>query len=166
VIGVFVAFLAIIISRLSGKYYWDAIGSIVIGLLLAVIAIVLIAKNRQFLLGKSIPLDLQDRIVRLLESDPAIDSVIDFKSTVLDIGIYRIKCSIEFNGSALLAEVYRNTSLQEQYNEVKNDFEEFKKFCVNYADRVPRLVGKKIDEIETRIRTENQGVKYIDIEVN
>jgi hypothetical protein len=123
-------------------------------------------KNRQFLLGKSIPLDLQDKIIRLLESDPAIDTVVDFKSTVLDIGIFRIKCTIEFNGSALLAEVYRNTSLREQYDEVKDDFEEFKKFCVHYADQVPRLVGKKIDEIETKIRTENQGLKYIDIEVN
>lgn len=166
VIGVFVAFSAIVVSEITGQYYWDAIGSIAIGLLLAMIAIVLIAKNRQFLLGKAIPVDLQDKIIRLLESDPAIDSVIDFKSTVLDIGIYRIKCSIEFNGSALLAEVYRNTTLREQYDEVKDDFEEFKKFCVHYADQVPRLVGKKIDEIETRIRTENQGLKYIDIEVN
>ncbi|MEI7620623.1 MAG: cation diffusion facilitator family transporter [Candidatus Falkowbacteria bacterium] len=166
VIGVSIAFLAIILSNVTGQYYWDAIGSIIIGILLAVIAVILIAKNRQFLLGKAIPLDLQDKIIRLLESDPAIDSVVDFKSTVLDIGIYRIKCIIEFNGSALLAEVFRNTSLQDQYDEVKDDFEEFKKFCMNYADRVPRLVGKKIDEIETRIRTENQGVKYIDIEVN
>lgn len=165
-VGVFVAFVAIIISHLTGQYYWDAIGSIIIGILLALVAVVLIAKNRQFLLGKSIPVDLQDRIIRLLESDPAIDSVIDFKSTVLDIGIYRIKCSIEFNGSAILAEIYKNISLQEQYDDVKDDFEKFKRFCMNYADRVPRLVGKKIDEIETRIRTENQGVKYIDIEVN
>jgi len=166
VIGVLVAFSAIMISRLTGQYYWDALGSIMIGLLLAVIAVVLIAKNRQFLLGKSIPPDLQDRIIRILEADPAIDNVVDFKSTVMDIGIYRIKCSIEFNGTALLSEIYKNNSLQEQYNEVKDDFEEFKKFCMHYADRVPRLVGKKIDEIETRIRTENQGVKYIDIEVN
>ncbi len=166
IIGVLVAFLAIIVSHLTNHYYWDALGSIVIGILLALIAIILIAKNRQFLLGKSIPADLQDRIVRLLEADPAIDSVIDFKSAVMDIGIYRIKCSIEFNGSALLAEIYKNTSLQEEYDEVKDDFEEFKKFCVDYADRVPRLVGRKIDEIETRIRTENQGIKYIDIEVN
>ncbi len=166
VIGVSVAFFAIIIAHLTGQHYWDAIGSIIIGILLAFIAIVLIAKNRQFLLGKSIPEDLQDKIIRLLEADPAIDSVVDFKSTVLDIGIYRIKCSIEFNGSALLSEIYKNSSLQDQYDDVKDDFEEFKKFCMHYADRVPRLVGKKIDEIETRIRTENQGVKYIDIEVN
>jgi zinc transporter 9 len=166
VIGVLVAFAAIIISRLTGQHYWDALGSITIGLLLAAIAVILIAKNRQFLLGKAIPPDLQDKIIRLLESDPAIDSVIDFKSTVLDIGVYRIKCSIEFNGSALLSEVYKNASLQDEYDEVKDDFEEFKKFCVDYADRVPRLVGRKIDEIETRIRTENKGIKYIDIELN
>lgn len=166
VVGVVVAFVAILLTNLTGHHYWDALGSIIIGLLLAAIAIMLIAKNRQFLLGKAIPEDLQDRIIRLLEADPAIESVLDFKSSTLDIGVYRIKCSIEFNGSALLAEAYQNQSLREQYDEVKDDYEEFKKFCVDYADRVPRLVGKKIDQIETKIRTENQGIKYIDIELN
>lgn len=166
VIGVFTAFIAIFLSHITGKYYWDPIGSIMIGLFLAAIAIILIAKNRQFLLGKAIPADLQDKIVRMLEADPAIETVLGFKSSTLDIGIYRIKCSIEFNGSALLAEAYKNRSLHEQYEDIRENYEEFKKFCVDYADRVPRLVGKKIDEIETRIRTQNQGVKYIDIEIN
>ena len=165
-VGIAVALLSIIITHFSGYDYWDSIGSIIIGLLLAVIAIVLIAKNREFLLGKSIPSDLQDRIIRILEADPAIERVLEFKSSTLDIGIYRIKCDIEFNGNALLKEVYQQSSLQETFLKVKDDYEEFKKFCVDYADRVPRLVGKKIDEIEHKIKTENQGIKYIDIEIN
>ena len=165
-VGILVAFLAIIITRLSGAYYWDNLGSILIGILLAVIAIVLILKNREFLLGKSIPEDLQAKIVRTLEADPAIEKVLDFKSSTLDVGVYRIKCEIEFNGGALLKEVYQQESLQEEFLEVKDDFEKFKKFCVDYADRMPRLVGRKIDEIEQRLKAENQGVKYIDIEIN
>lgn len=166
ILGVIVAFAGIILSQVTGQVYWDSVGSIVIGILLAIVAVVLIAKNRQFILGKAIPEDLQDKIVRMLEADPAIERVLDFKSSTLDIGIYRIKCEIEFNGNILMREIYKRDSLHEQYDEVKDDYEEFKKFCADFADRVPRLVGRKIDEIETRIKAENQSVKYIDIELN
>lgn len=166
VIGVIVAFTGIILSQITGHAYWDSIGSILIGVLLAIIAVVLIFKNRQFILGKAIPGDIQDKIVRMLESDPAIERVLDFKSSTLDIGIYRIKCEIEFNGNVLMREIYKTDSLREQYDEVKDDYEEFKKFCADFADRVPRLVGRKIDEIETRIKADNQSIKYIDIELN
>jgi len=166
IIGIIVASASIFLTEISGAYYWDSLGSIVIGFFLALIAIVLISKNREFLLGKKIPADLQDKIIRTLEADPAIERVIDFKSSTLDIGVYRIKCEIEFNGNALLRQVFQQSSLHEEFLEVKDDFEKFKKFCVDYADRVPRLVGRKIDEIEQKLKTENQGVKYIDIEIN
>jgi zinc transporter 9 len=166
VIGVAVAFTGIMLAQITGQAYWDSIGSILIGILLAIVAIVLIAKNRQFILGKAIPEDIQDKIVRMLEADPAIERVLDFKSSTLDIGIYRIKCEIEFNGNVLMREIYKHESLHDQYDEIREDYEEFKKFCAHFADQVPRLVGRKIDEIETRIKADNQSVKYIDIELN
>jgi solute carrier family 30 (zinc transporter), member 9 len=166
VIGVVVAFASIILSQITGSFYWDSIGSILIGVLLAIVAIILIAKNRQFILGKAMPEDIQDKIIRRLEADPAIERVLDFKSSTLDIGIYRIKCEIEFNGNVLLREIYKHDSLREQYDEIREDYEEFKKFCAHFADQVPRLVGRKIDEIETRIKAENQSVRHIDIELN
>lgn len=166
VIGVSVAFLGIILSQLTGQYFWDAAGSIIIGILLAIIAVFLIAKNRQFILGKAIPAEIQDKIIRRLEADPAIERVLDFKSSTLDIGIYRIKCEIEFNGNVLIQEIYKRDSLRDQYDEIKDDYEEFKKFCAHFADQVPRLVGRRIDEIEGRIKEENQSVKHIDIELN
>jgi solute carrier family 30 (zinc transporter), member 9 len=166
VVGVLIASASLILSWLTGNRLWDACGSIAIGLCLGVVAIILIIKNRSYLMGKAIPEDLQDNIISILEADPAIEKVIDFKSTVLDIGIYRIKCEIEFNGNVLFQEIYKNTSLKDQYDEVKDDYEEFKKFCVDYADRIPRLVGRKIDEIEKKLKMENPAIKYIDIEIN
>jgi len=166
VIGIVIAFISIVLTKYTGHHVWDALGSIVIGALLGAVAIILILKNRSYLLGRSIPLDLKEDIIDSLEADPAIEKVTDFKSTILDIGVYRIKCEIEFNGYVLLKEIYRDQGLREEHNEIKDDFEEFKKFCVDFADRIPRLVGKKIDEIEKKLRAENPNVKYIDIEIN
>jgi len=166
VIGVAIAAFSLLLAKYTGNHVYDAIGSIIIGISLGVVALILIVKNRVYLVGKQIPEDLQDKIIAKLEADPAIESVLDFKSNTLDIGIYRIKCEIEFNGMVLLQEIMKNNSLEDEYEEIKDDYEEFKRFCFDYADRIPRLVGRKIDEIETELKKENPGVKYIDIEIN
>ncbi|MCU0680532.1 MAG: cation diffusion facilitator family transporter, partial [Planctomycetes bacterium] len=147
-LGILVAFSSLLLSQITGQHYWDAVGSIIIGSLLAVVAIMLIMKNRKFLLGHTVPDNIEERIIEILEADPAIEKVLEFKSNVLDFGVYLIKCDIEFNGNVLLKEMYKKDSLRHQYLEIKDDYEEFKKFCFNYADRLPRLIGKKIDEIE------------------
>lgn len=166
VIGVLVAAVSLVLAKYTGYHVWDAIGSIIIGISLGIIAIILILKNRSYLIGKKIPKNLQEKILEKLENDPAIEKVIDFKSEVLDIGIYRIKCEIEFNGTFLLKEILKTGTLEDEFAEIKDDFEEFKKFCVYFADRIPRLVGRKIDEIEQDLKQENPGIKYIDIEIN
>src|SRR3989338_2522644 len=165
-IGIGVAALSIAASYYTGNTLWDALGSVVVGLLLATIAIVLIRKNHSYLLGRSIPEDEREEIIAALVAEPAIERVIDFKSSVLGIGVYRIKCEVEFNGNALLKGAYQNKYLQERYEEIKDDYEAFKRFCVDYADRIPRLMGKKIDEIEAMLRKRFPAVRHIDIEIN
>ncbi len=166
VIGVLVAIVSISVSYYTGNSAWDAAGSVVIASLLAAVAVVLIVKNRSYLLGRSIPEGLQEELIDLLQSEPAIEKVLDFKSVVLGFGIYRIKCDVEFNGAALFGEAYQQSSLRDQYEEVRDDYESFKRFCADYADRIPRLMGKKIDEIEARIKKLHPGIKHIDIEIN
>jgi len=166
VIGVLIAGASIGLSYYTLNPLWDAYGSLLIGLLLAGIAITLIIRNKSYLLGRSIPEDLRDEIIEFMEADPAIEKVIDFKSSVLDIGVYRIKCEVEMTGSALLTELYKHNTLKEEYDEVQNDFEEFKKFCVAYTNRIPRLIGKHIDKVEAKLRKEFPAVRHIDIEIN
>ena len=166
VLGVVVATVAVGVSYLTGNPLWDALGSLVIGALLAVLAVSLILNNRSSLIAPPIPEHEREPILELLDAEPAIERVIDFKSEVLDIGVYRIKCEIEFNGPALFDEAYQQESLRGEYDEVKDDYEAFKRFCVDYADRIPRLMGRKIDEIEHTIRQRYPSVRHIDIEVN
>ncbi len=166
VIGVIIAAVSVVTSYYTGNVLWDALGSIVIGCLLGGIAILLIIKNRSYLIGRAIPEELKDEIIELLVADPAIEKVIDFKSAVLDIGVYRIKCEIEMNGPALLKEAYQHASLKDEFDKVHGDFEEFKRFCVNYADRIPRLIGKHIDKVEAKLMRKFPAVRHIDIEIN
>ena len=166
VLGIIIALLSIILTYFTGKHYWDAIGSILIGILLAIVAIILIAKNREYLLEKAMPAEMQERIVEILEAETAIEKVIDFKSSTLDFKKYRIKCEVEFHGPALIKEMYRSGVLKEEYEHIKHDYAEFVRFCVDYIDRVPRLIGSKIDLIEKKIQQEFPEVIHVDIEIN
>ena len=166
VAGVVIAAFAIGASYYTGNPDWDAAGSIVISLFLAATAVVLIVKNRSFLLGRAMPEELQEKVLEIFKKDPAIERVIDFKSTTIDWGVYRIKCEIDFNGGSLLRAAYRGKRMPEQYEELKNDYEAFKRFSADYADRISRLIGKKIDEIEARVKKAHPEIRHIDIEIN
>ena len=166
VLGVIIAFISTILSSLTNNFLWDGIGSIIIGVLLGVVAIILINKNREYLIAKSVPESVKKKIIKIFEADPSIEKVIDFKSVILDIGRFRVKCEVEFNGTGLLKEIYKDDFLKEEYELVKKDYGEFAKFCAEYIDRVPRLMGKKIDEIEKTIQKQIPEIKHIDIEIN
>lgn len=166
VLGVIIAFFSTILSKLTHNFLWDGIGSIIIGVLLGIVAIILINKNREFLIAKSVPEKVKKKIIKILEADPSIEKVIDFKSAILDIGRFRVKCEVEFNGTGLLKEIYKDDFLKQEYELVKKDYGEFAKFCADYVDRVPRLIGNKIDEIEKNVQKQVPEIKHLDIEIN
>ncbi|HWQ59912.1 MAG TPA: cation diffusion facilitator family transporter [Candidatus Fimivivens sp.] len=166
VLGVIIALGSILLTLFTGKYYWDAIGSIVIGVLLGVMALLLINKNRSFLIRRSVPEEVAEHVVSILEGDPFIERVLDFKSVVIDVGIYHVKCEVEVNGSALMRGMYRGKVLRSEFEEIDSSYEEFVRFCSDYADRIPRMIGTRVDEVEQKIKEEIPQVRHIDIEVN
>lgn len=166
VLGIFAASLSIVLAYFTENAMWDAVGSLIIATLLAVVAVVLIVKNRSYLIGKAIAEHTEEEIIEMLQAEPVIEKVVDFKSAAVGFRMYRIKCEIEFNGSALLNDAYQMEALTGEFDEVKNDFEAFKRFCADYADRIPRLIGRKIDEIEARIMKRFPSIRHIDIEIN
>lgn len=164
--GVFVAAVGVGLSYFTGNPVWDAVGSIFIGGLLAWVALVLILKNKRFLVEKSIPEDVKERIIEMLIEDPMIERVYDFKSSVVELGKYRAKCEVEVNGTALFRELSNGEMLKDDYETVKGDYQEFVRYVVDYTDRVPRVIGTRIDELEERIKKEIPAVRHIDIEIN
>ena len=82
VIGVVIAGAAMGMAHWTGNAIWDGAGSIAIGLLMGVLAIFLIQKNRTFLIGKAVDVSVSDRLEKVLESDPVVEEVDQMRATV------------------------------------------------------------------------------------
>jgi cation diffusion facilitator family transporter len=74
-LGVIVAFVGILATRLSGSPYPDAAASIVIGALLAVVAFFLIRESKELLIGEGIHSAVVQDIRALVQQTPNVDEV-------------------------------------------------------------------------------------------
>lgn len=74
-VGLLIAFLGILLHQLTGLAIFDALGSILVGLLLGVVAIVLIDRNRRFLIGEMPDAGLRNDVLVGLLGRPEIDRV-------------------------------------------------------------------------------------------
>ena len=162
-VGVVIALVAILLIRLTGNLYWDAIASILIGFLLGAVAIWLIARNHGLLVGPSIPAKIRAQILRIIHENPAVEEVVDLRTRVLDTETYRIRANIRFDGAALAEKL--DERLKAAYEDIKT-FDDFQKFTVEYADELIELLADEIDAIERDIRVRVPRAQHLDIEAD
>jgi zinc transporter 9 len=160
VFGVILVAITLFLTKYTGKVYWDSIGSIVIGIILAVIAIVLMRENLHNLIEKASPKELQDEVRKQISSFPLVEHIKDIRMIVLTPYKHRTRAEVEFNGYLLIKEM--EDSLRDDFQEIET-FGDFLQFCAAFANRITRTVGAKIDEMEDTLKKKVPYLKNVDI---
>jgi len=83
VIGILIAFTGIFIGQLLHNPYLDGIASVLIGLLLTAVAIVLVRESRSLLMGETPDVAELNDVVKIVESNPAVNKVVKHLSNYL-----------------------------------------------------------------------------------
>jgi len=74
-VGLALAAGSLALHQVTGEAFFDGLGSILIGVLLAVVAVLLIQRNRRFLVGAAPPAAVRGAVLRQLLLHPAISRV-------------------------------------------------------------------------------------------
>lgn len=101
VCGAFVAAVCIGLTSYLDSPIPDAIGSLLVGVMLAAVATLVIYTSVPALVGRSIKLDQLDKINQELESDAMIKAIHDVKGIDMGNSMIRYKAEIDFNGREL-----------------------------------------------------------------
>lgn len=79
-IGLFLALGGIAVARITGEPRWDAVGSLGIGVLLVVIAVVLAIEMKSLLIGESAGPAMEGEIRRTIEASPDVRRLIHLRT--------------------------------------------------------------------------------------
>ena len=74
-VGILLAGSGIALHQITGNAVWDAVGSILVGLLLGIVAIYLINRNRDFLVGETVRPELWRRFHEALDGSPEVERI-------------------------------------------------------------------------------------------
>jgi zinc transporter 9 len=160
-LGVLLALGGIALSRWTGNPAWDAVASILVGLLLGGIALWLITKSRHLLIGPAVPAAVHQKIRGIISSKPVVEKIVRLRTRVMDSETYRVAAELEFAGDEIAD--HFDEELRAAYGEI-SDYEGFRAFAAQFADQVVERLGDEIDEIEEAIQREIPKARYLDIE--
>ncbi len=162
-LGVLIALTTIGLTKLTGQLWWDAIGSIMIGLLLGAVAIWLIVRNKELLVGRSMPADARAKVREVLRRHKTVEDIVEMKSRVIDTETYDVLVTVEFAGERFAERM--DDELRAAWDGIE-DYPQFRAFAVRFADRVVENLGDEIDALEREIAEAVPQIKHIDIEPN
>ncbi len=159
-LGVLIALTTIALTKLTGQVWWDAIGSILIGLLLGAVAIWLIIRNKELLVGRSMPAEARGKVRAVLRKHGTVADIVEMKSRIIDTETYDVLLAVDFKGERFAERLADDIDAAWPLA----DKAALHAFAAAYAEKVITHLGDEIDAIEAEIREAVPQVKHIDIE--
>ncbi len=162
-LGVLIAMSSLLLTHFTNQYYWDAIGSILIGILLGFVAVWLIARNRELLIGESIPEKDMTKLLHILKKKSYLGNVDHIRTEVIGASEYDIQVEIELDEQKLAQTI--PIDLKAEYEKISS-FEDFSHFAQKLSVQSMEHVTQTIDDLEKEIQEQLPKTRFIDIEPN
>ncbi|XP_046740868.1 zinc transporter 9 [Diprion similis] len=167
VLGVTAAASCMGLTSYLGNPMFDAIGSLVVGVLLGGVASFIIYTNVAALVGRSIPQESLDKINAELEADIMIRAIHDVKGIDMGNSLVRYKAELDFDGRELTRSYLDKHDLNAMLEEVKKmeNIDELELFLLKHGENIVDLLGGEIDRIELKLKKSHPEIRHCDLEV-
>lgn len=162
VLGVLLALIGICLSNYLQSGFPDAIAAIVIGCLLGVMAVILAFANGRLLIGVSAEPAEEKKIKKFLSEQESVEKITAIKTEVLGPDQLRLTAELEFHGGILI----NREQIIKDAEKIRSGEEEPLPVLVDTAERMVRVVGKEINELERKLKQEFPQLIIIELEVN
>ncbi len=96
--GLVFAFVCVLIADITGNAVWDGIGTLSIGILLGLIAIILAIETKSLLIGEGALPEQVVKIENAITSSPEVLSLIGMRTEYLGPETLLVAAKIEFSG--------------------------------------------------------------------
>lgn len=161
VLGLVLAASGISLAHFTGNPLFDALASILVGLLLGAVAVYLVVENRALLLGKAVPDHVEARFLEILNGWPSVRSVRDVKTRQITPELFTLKAEVTFR-DAFLAETLRRAL---PFRPIHGG-EDHARLIHQAAACALRAVSEDVDAIERAVRAAIPQARHIDIEID
>jgi cation diffusion facilitator family transporter len=112
-VGLVLALTGVALAVVTGNGVWDGVGTVSIGVLLAVIAVILAVETKSLLIGESAAPEAQRKIIEALESVDQVDHVIHLRTLHIGPEELLVAAKIAVNHADTAAEVARGIDAAE-----------------------------------------------------
>ncbi|MEM7158071.1 MAG: cation diffusion facilitator family transporter [Myxococcota bacterium] len=161
--GVLVAFVGIALAQITGNPVFDALGAIIIGLMLGAVAVWLGIRNRALLLGPAIPRDLQAKVETFLRELPEVQRIRRVRTRIVGADRFRFQAELDFDGRVLGARLAQ--LVHERYAELGDEAAR-EKFAADFGEQLLDELGREVDRIEAQLGEKYPRLKYVDLEAD
>ena len=104
-IGLVIALTAVILDTVTGNAVWDGIGTLSIGLLLGIIAIVLCIEMKSLLIGESASSTHEAAIRETIEKHPSVERLINMRTEHIGPDDILVATKLQFTGDLTMTEL-------------------------------------------------------------
>ncbi len=158
VLGLVIATGGILLAYVTGNPIWDTAGSLIIGAILGGVAFYLVRENRELLLGRAVPENIEESFTDVVLAHPAVRSVRDIKTRQLAHDSYMFKAELTLDTDYLAEQLDR--ALPADLRDLTKG-RALRRVTIATTD----LIATEMIAIEAAVRQAIPHAKHIDLEI-